>query len=83
MDQDVIFLEFLVITAARRGACASPCNNPGHPALSGQTSAMNTARTKMLVWTVLSVLAAAMTYLIFRGYLSPDLLLGFANSFVC
>lgn len=44
---------------------------------------MNTVRTKMLVWTVLSVLAAAMTYLIFRGYLNPDLLLGFANSFSC
>lgn len=44
---------------------------------------MNTTRTKMLVWTVLSVLAAAMTYLIFRSYLNPDLLLGFANSFVC
>lgn len=60
-----------------------PCNNPDDPALSGQTSVMNTARSKMLVWTVLSVLAAAMTYLIFRGYLNPDLLLGFANSFVC
>lgn len=44
---------------------------------------MNTARTKMLIWAMLSVLAAALTYIIFRGYLSPDLLLGFANSFVC
>lgn len=44
---------------------------------------MNTARTKMLVWILLSALAAAMTYLIFRGYLNPDLLLGFANSFSC
>lgn len=44
---------------------------------------MNTARIKMLVWIVLSVTAAAMTYLIFRGYLNPDLLLGFANVFSC
>lgn len=44
---------------------------------------MSTARTKMLVWTLLSALAAAMAYLIFRGYLNPDLLLGFANSFSC
>lgn len=40
-------------------------------------------RWKILVWALLSVLATAMTYLIFRGYLNPDLLLGFANSFAC
>jgi hypothetical protein len=44
---------------------------------------MTAARTKMLIWILLSALAASMTYLIFRGYLSPDLLLGFANSFSC
>jgi hypothetical protein len=44
---------------------------------------MTAARTKLLIWILLSVLAASMTYLIFRGYLSPDLLLGFANSFSC
>jgi hypothetical protein len=37
----------------------------------------------MLLWILLSALTASMTYLIFRGYLSPDLLLGFANSFSC
>ena len=44
---------------------------------------MAAARTRMLIWTVLSALAALMTYIIFRGYVSTDLLLGFANSFSC
>lgn len=44
---------------------------------------MTAARKKILVWVLLSALAASMTYLIFRGYLNPDLLLGFANSFAC
>jgi hypothetical protein len=38
---------------------------------------------KILVWALLSAMAATMTFLIFRGYLNPDLLLGFANSFAC
>jgi hypothetical protein len=37
----------------------------------------------MLVWLLLSALAALITYVAFRGYLSPDFLLGFANSFSC
>lgn len=44
---------------------------------------MITARWKILTWALLSALAAAMTYAIFRGYLNPDLLLGFANSLTC
>lgn len=44
---------------------------------------MIAVRWKILAWALLSVLAAAMTYAIFRGYLNPDLLLGFANSFSC
>ena len=44
---------------------------------------MNTIQRKMLVWLLLSVLAALVTYATFRGYLSPDFLLGFANSFSC
>lgn len=44
---------------------------------------MTAARKKILVWVMLSALAALMTYLIFLGYLNPDLLLGFANSFSC
>lgn len=44
---------------------------------------MNTIRRKMLVWLLLSALAALVTYATFRGYLSPDFFLGFANSFSC
>jgi uncharacterized membrane protein YjjB (DUF3815 family) len=44
---------------------------------------MTAARTRMLIWTLLSALAAWMTYIIFRGYLGTDFLLGFANSFSC
>ncbi len=44
---------------------------------------MTQTQKKMLVWMLLSILAALMTYATFRGYLSPDFLLGFANSFSC
>ncbi len=44
---------------------------------------MIAGRWKILAWVLLSALAASMTYAIFRGYLNPDLLLGFANSFSC
>lgn len=44
---------------------------------------MNPAQTRMLVWILLSVIAALITYAAFSGYLSPELLLGFANSFSC
>jgi hypothetical protein len=44
---------------------------------------MNTIQSKLLVWTVLAVLASLLTWSLFRGYLSPELLLGFANSFSC
>lgn len=44
---------------------------------------MTVVSRKILAWILLSMLAASATYLIFRGYLNPDLLLGFANSFSC
>lgn len=44
---------------------------------------MNTERRKILAWAMLSAIAALMLYAIFRGYLAPELLLGFANSFSC
>ena len=47
------------------------------------TSAMTHTRSKLMAWIVLGVLAAALTYATFRGYLSPELLLGFANTFSC
>lgn len=59
---------------------AAPCNNAE---MDGKVLAMTQARTKMLVWIVLATLAAALAYATFRGYLSPELLLGFANTFSC
>lgn len=59
---------------------ATLCNNQ---ASAGAMAAMTQTQTKMLVWIVLATLAALMTYATFRGYLSPELLLGFANSFSC
>lgn len=44
---------------------------------------MTKIQSKMMVWIVLAALAAALTYATFRGYLSPELLLGFANTFSC
>lgn len=37
----------------------------------------------ILVWILLAVLAAIMSYLGFRGYLNPELLINFSNSFHC
>jgi hypothetical protein len=44
---------------------------------------MNPISYKMLAWMVLAVLTALLAWGLFRGYLSPELLLGFANSFSC
>jgi hypothetical protein len=38
---------------------------------------------KILVWMLLAALAAIVSYLGFRGYLSPELLINFSNSFYC
>jgi uncharacterized membrane protein YedE/YeeE len=56
------------------------CNNPSSGAM---IFAMTQIQSKMLVWIVLAILAALLTYATFRGYLSPELLLGFANTFSC
>ncbi|MDP2241663.1 MAG: hypothetical protein Q8K18_16105 [Burkholderiales bacterium] len=37
----------------------------------------------VLRWLLVAVLALILTYVSFRGYLSPELLFGFANSFTC
>ncbi|MGZ8263711.1 MAG: hypothetical protein ACXW2I_05950 [Burkholderiales bacterium] len=41
------------------------------------------ARQRLVMWLILAVLAALVTYFGFRGYLSPDLLLHFANGLHC
>lgn len=56
------------------------CNNE---MLRGFPSEMTQTQSKMVVWIVLAILAAGLTFATFRGYLSPELLLGFANTFSC
>ncbi len=38
---------------------------------------------RSLLWLVLGALAALLTYIAFRGYLSPELLINFSNAFRC
>ena len=38
---------------------------------------------RLAIWIALSVLAALVTYTAFRGYLTPEFLLNFANAFYC
>ena len=42
-----------------------------------------TQTRKFLVWTLLSALAVLVSYISFRGYVSPEMLFNFANSFYC
>ena len=42
-----------------------------------------TQARKILIWMLLAALAAIVSYLGFRGYLSPELLINFSNSFYC
>ena len=39
--------------------------------------------SRILMWLLLIALGALVSYVGFRGYLSPDLLINFANSFYC
>jgi cytochrome c oxidase subunit IV len=38
---------------------------------------------RVLLWLMLTVLAALVAYFGIRGYLSPELLFNFSNSFYC
>lgn len=38
---------------------------------------------KTLQWAVAALLAALLLYVVFRAYLAPESLIGFANLFVC
>jgi cytochrome c oxidase subunit IV len=38
---------------------------------------------RMLMWMMLAVLAALVSYFGFRGYLHPELLINFASTFYC
>lgn len=38
---------------------------------------------KIMMWLLLMALAALVSYFSFRGYLSPEFLIGFANLLYC
>jgi hypothetical protein len=42
-----------------------------------------TQTRRILMWLMLIVLAALVSYVGFRGYLTPEMLFNFANSFYC
>jgi hypothetical protein len=46
-------------------------------------NAGTTAGRRALVWLILAALAGLVTYLAFRVYFSPELLINFSNSFSC
>lgn len=44
---------------------------------------MTTQFRRILKWLLLAMLVAILTYVVFRSYLSPEMLINFANSFYC
>lgn len=42
-----------------------------------------TQAKRILLWLMLTALAALITYLGIRGYLTPELLFNFSNAFYC
>jgi hypothetical protein len=42
-----------------------------------------TQTRRILMWLMLIALAALVSYVGFRGYLTPEMLFNFANSFYC
>ena len=46
-------------------------------------NAGTTAGRRAMVWFIPAALAGLVTYLAFRGYFSPELLLNFSNTFNC
>jgi hypothetical protein len=44
---------------------------------------MTADNRRLIKWLVVALLAAMASYFAFRGYLSPEMLMNFANSFYC
>lgn len=42
-----------------------------------------TQNRRILVWAMLAILVALVTYFSFRGYVSAEMLFNFGNSFYC
>ena len=55
-----------------------------HDSAESRPDAMgSSARRRLLMWLMLSVLVALVAYFGFRGYLSPEFLFHFANGMYC
>ena len=65
----------------------SLCNNDRDRGILAAADDMLSARMsesrRIALWAILGSLAALLTYIAFRGYLSPDFLINFSNSFRC
>ena len=60
--------------------------SPADPAMGVQFShhgAQRVNATHKLVWFIVMAIFAGILYFAFRGYLTPAMLIDFANSFVC
>ena len=44
---------------------------------------MTTHTRRLIKWLIIALLAAMASFLAFRGYLTPDMLINFSNSFYC
>ena len=64
-----------------------PCAIIGKEAIQGESAEMLDVRMahgkRILLWLMLLALAALITWFAFRGYLSPEMLFDFANTFSC
>ena len=67
----------------RPTAAATVCNNDCQESCETMLSAGTTAGKRAIAWLILAALAALVTWLAFRGYFSPELLLNFSNTFNC
>jgi hypothetical protein len=81
-----VFYPYAGASAAR--AAARLCNNlqPRHPLSTDATAMLDVRMTqwkRVLLWLMLAALAALVAYLGIRGYLSPEMLFSFSNSFSC
>jgi len=59
------------------------CNAPGAGASRLCDNGSVAQTHKIVVWALLGALAALVSYVGIRGYLSPELLLNFANMLYC
>ena len=62
---------------------APPGNPRRYAIIERMLNAGTTAARRAIVWLILAALAGLVTYLAFRGYFSPELLLNFSGTFNC